>query len=139
MVSPGNVPGHMDAKEMILAAIDFLASEADGELKLPLISTVQHQDDLEKRVYQKEGSWSLSDSNFLDKLFELETIFMEAPMQPIGRRKYCPNVAPQDELPLLMKGTIPASATAKKRGATAKRKTPTPTLPMEDVAVTTTF
>eukprot|EP00540_Astrosyne_radiata_P008748 CAMPEP_0116828972 /NCGR_PEP_ID=MMETSP0418-20121206/3938_1 /TAXON_ID=1158023 /ORGANISM="Astrosyne radiata, Strain 13vi08-1A" /LENGTH=230 /DNA_ID=CAMNT_0004457891 /DNA_START=88 /DNA_END=780 /DNA_ORIENTATION=- len=122
VISPGNVPGHLDAKEFILAALQFLSSEVEGRFNLPFISAAHHQDDAEKRAYQKTGSWSLSDPEDLERINQLDTIFLESPLPPLGRARFCPFLAPGEEGPLLMKGTIPSSATAKKKGAGAKRK-----------------
>lgn len=125
MVKPGSVPGHMDAKEMVLAAVHFLSSETSEESKIPFISVVQNHDDLEKRTYQKEGTWTLADQEVLARVNRLETIFSESPQPPLGRMKFCPNLPSGQEITLLMKGTVPGTATGKKKSTSAKRKATT--------------
>jgi hypothetical protein len=62
-VRPGLVPAHMDAKEMILAALHFLCglkTTFPTEMyRPPWIRPVQSVSDLDKRVYEKVGDWTL--------------------------------------------------------------------------------
>jgi hypothetical protein len=138
---PGDVPGQLDAKEMVLAAINFLSSTLDEESKfmpnLPMIQPMQESPDLEKRNYEKVGTWVLSEIVHSEQFQSLETLFCStaSPWEWLGREKFCPRLsvlsAPtEEESLLLLKGTIPARAAPAKvsrkgeGGASRKRKTP---------------
>jgi hypothetical protein len=130
-VRPGDVPGMMDCKDMILAALHFLSSDyaakSDTLLQLPLIRPTQAYGDLEKRNFEKVGNWKLSEVE--DKLWTMERIFLTSPSPWKWQRRevFCPRGLSQpDELSFLSKGTIPSSATAKKPEGTRKRRAPLP-------------
>lgn len=117
-VRPGDVPPQMDAKEMILAALFFLSSTHQGEhWELPLISPTNVDVDLEKRSYEPV-KFSPSDS----QLQWLETAFLKSPGDFLGRERYCPRLKYDEESQLMLKGTLPMSATQKSAGT--KRRSP---------------
>lgn len=142
-VNPGEVPPHMDCKEMVLGALHFLSSKFDlkGEessnhedvagqrlvetrlTKLPLIRAVQEVEDLEKRSFEKHGEWSLSSKEFCNKVLTLEKVFGTsscAPYKCLGRQRFCPRGLPADQEKLLMlKGTLGKNVGPKKRKAAA--------------------
>ena len=131
---PGDVPGAMDARDMVLAALHFLASPLDVKSQqfasLPLIRSTQEVGDLEKRSYERYGDWKLSD--ILGKVLRLDQAFMSSPhsWKWLSREKFCPRLSSKDELSFFLKGSIPASATGKKAKAegTRKRKAMSPTI-----------
>lgn len=115
-VNPNSTPGIVDAKDLILAAIQFLSCSAclDGEIKLPLIEVVDANSDPEKRTYRKYGDWNWEEYKTTTALSELELLFNSS---PIGREKFVPRfLSDEDEQQLLQKGTIPASAAPKRKG-----------------------
>ena len=119
-VRPGDVPGEMDAREMVLAALLFLSSTHKSDYwTLPLIRPTENED-LENCTY--EVVETPTDS----QLQWLETAFLSSPDRYLAREKFCPRLKNKDEGPLLLKGTIPASATpntpAAKRRATMAAK-----------------
>jgi hypothetical protein len=117
-VRPGDVPPQMDAKEMILAALFFLSSTHRSEhWELPLILPTNVDVDLEKRSYEPV-EFSPSES----QLQWLETAFLKSPGDFMGREKYCPRLKRDEEVQLLLKGTLPTSATPKSAG-TKRRST----------------
>lgn len=129
-VRPGDVPGQLDAKEMVLAALLFLSSTHKSEYwSLPLIRPTQEDAELDKRSYE------LVQSPTESQLQWLETAFLSSADKYIAREKYCPRLANHEEDSLVRKGIIPASAMPKtpaaKRKATmaAKAAAASPTLP----------
>jgi hypothetical protein len=124
--NPGDVPGSIDAKEMVLCALHFLSSSleasSDQLVSLPLIRPIQQVGDLEKRSYAKKGDWKLSD--ILDNILQLEQAFMSSATswKWLARGKFCPRLSLQDEKTFVLKGSIPASATGKKAKAESTRK-----------------
>lgn len=116
-VRPGDVPPQMDAKEMILAALHFLSSNHKSDhWELPLICPIQEDNDLEKHSYEPVGSSTESQVQWL------ETAFLKAPDKYLAREKYCPRLKQDEEGPLLLKGTLPTSATPKP--VALKRRSP---------------
>jgi hypothetical protein len=130
---PGDLPGSLDAKEVVLAAIHFLSSDfeanSDQLLSLPLVRQIQDAGDLEKRSYEKVGDWKLP--VIKDNLFRMEQVFLTSPTSWgwLRREAFCPRLSRKDEASFFLKGSIPASATAKKaKGETSrKRKEVSPT------------
>ena len=159
-IRPGDIPGSIDAKEMILASLSFLSSQftpggsTDQLLNFPLISAVQDTADLERRTYNKVGDWKLQDIN--DKLQKLEAIFIASSPKSakwLRREAFCPfHLSTKEEITFCLKGVIPPSASAKRTkvggeggssvGTTRKRKTPssstTTTTTAASTAATTT-
>lgn len=128
-IRPGSIPASMDAKDVVMAALYFLSrdnhSSSDELLDLPLIQPLGATDDLEKRSYEKVGSWNLSE-DFLTEIGILETVFMEsaASWHDLPRDRMLPTIPKEDERLLLYKGNVPSSATPKiKKGGGPKRKT----------------
>lgn len=127
-VRPGDVPGMMDCKDMILAALHYLSSDyaikSDALLQLPLIRPSQAYSDLEKRNFEKVGNWKLSEVE--DKLWRMESIFLTSPSPWKWQRRevFCPRgLSQSDETSFFIKGAIPSSATAKTT-PTRKRRAP---------------
>lgn len=131
---PGDVPGSIDAKEFLLSALHFLSSNFDAGsdqfLPMPLIRPVQTVGDLEKRSYEKAGEWKLVSAKDKDKILHLEHIFMTSPSdwKWVRRENFCPRLSQKDETSFFLKGSIPASASAKKTKGegTRKRKASSP-------------
>mmetsp|Transcript_30743 Transcript_30743/g.35053 ORF Transcript_30743/g.35053 Transcript_30743/m.35053 type:complete len:268 (-) Transcript_30743:100-903(-) len=125
-VNPSCTPGNLDAKDMVLTALQFLSCSAslDGRIKLPLIEATDQNLDLEKRIYNKVGQWKWADFENNTALSELEMLFN---LSPIGREKFVPRfLSDEDEQPLLQKGVIPPSAAPKRKGpAPGFRRKPT--------------
>lgn len=130
---PGDLPGSVDAKEMVLSALHFLSSDcnvrSDQFVSLPLLRPTQDVGDLEKRNYEKAGNWTLS--KIKEQVLRLETIFLSSPSswKWLRREAMCPRLAKKDEDVFFLKGNIPASASAKrtKTETTRKRKAPSTT------------
>jgi len=130
-VPPGDIPGDMDAKDMVIAALLFLSSTQTSDYwNLPLIRPTQEEDvDLEQRTYELVESPTASQLQWLD------TAFLSSTDEFLAREKFCPRLAPNEEDPLLRKGIIPARAmpmtAAAKRKATlaAKAAAASPTPP----------
>jgi len=144
-IRPGSVPANMDAKDMVMAALFFLSrdnpSNSKEFLDLPLIRPVVSTEDLEKRSYEKVGTWNIS-TDFLIKVGALEIAFMEsaASWQDLPRDRMLPCIPYDDERILLYKGNVPSSATpkAKKGGAQKRRILSSPVLTeMSDLPSTT--
>ena len=147
-VKPGDLPGSIDAKEMVLAALHFLSARfevtSDGQLpSLPLIRPIHFTGDLEKRNYEIAGQWKLADIQ--DKVLRLEQIFISSPhkWKWLRREVFSPRLSQKDETSFFLKGVIPPSASAKKpKGeSTRKRKaaaspTPTYSAPVAETAET---
>jgi len=141
-VRPGLVPSHMDAKEMVLAALHFLCQchSVKSNAKrtgTPYMCLVQVHGDLEKCVYAKQGDWSWSDDAIKRHVMELEDVFYSsgADLKWIPRMRFCPQQISQlsqhnhnntnsniEEDLLLLKGTPPQSLTKK---VVRKKKTST--------------
>jgi len=127
---PGSLPGTLDSKDMVLAALHFLSSNSDAKsdhvLRLPLIKPVQAYGDLEKRNYKKVGDWKLDD--IMVQLARMEEIFLSSPSswQWQKRESLSLRLSRDDEEFFFTKGTVPLSATAKKLKAETvkKRKAP---------------
>ncbi len=127
---PGSLPGTLDSKDMVLAALHFLSSnsetKSDHVLRLPLIKPVQAYGDLEKRNYKKVGDWKLDD--IIVQLSRMEEIFLSSPSswQWQKRESLSLRLSREDEESFFTKGTVPLSATAKKLKAETvkKRKAP---------------
>ena len=143
---PGDLPGAIDTKEMVLAALYFLSSTLEFSSEeevpsLPLIRPITPTADLEKRHYEIAGDWKLVDIR--EKVLRLEQIFISSPYswKWLRRESFCPRLSHKDETSFMLKGVIPPVASAKKsRGIyNTKRKTvtsttstatsPTPTVP----------
>lgn len=127
ILRPGDVPGMMDCKDMMLAALHYLSSnyatKSDDLLPLPLIRPSQAYGDLEKRNFVKVGDWKLVQIEA--KLWRMEAIFFStpSPWKWLRREHFCPRgLSKQDEKSFLCKGTIPLSATATKSKGEGKRK-----------------
>jgi hypothetical protein len=118
-VRPGDVPGSMDAKEMVMAVLQFLSGDCSTDsadlISLPLIRPVQELADLERRTFHKYGDWTF-DEDFKEKVLRLEQIFVSSPSswKWLKREFYSPRLSSKDESAFFLKGAIPASATAKK-------------------------
>jgi hypothetical protein len=127
-VNPSTVPGTLDAKDMVLAALAMLSSDAtldgvtssDGEdngttttITLPLIEAENPHEDPEKRIYHKVGNWSSYRDFQIPALQELEVWLLAC--HPTTRERFVPRHVP-DELQLLQKGIIPPSALPKRKG-----------------------
>eukprot|EP00980_Cylindrotheca_fusiformis_P007780 scaffold1663_cov210-Cylindrotheca_fusiformis.AAC.2 len=143
-VQPGDLPGSLDAKEFVLAALHFLSSSSRNSNykknntpsssssssnerfpSLPLIQPVQWTGDLEKRNYEKVGEWTLEDIQ--EKVNNLEQLFFRSPKtwRWLRREAFSPRLSNKDdETTFFWKGSIPASATAKRPKGGVKRKAP---------------
>lgn len=129
-VNPCTTPGALDAKEMVLAALQFLCSDAqlrtncgpttttsttdqDIMITLPLLEATNPNDDADKRTYHKVGDWTWTD--FKTEAFgELQLLFDSS---PIRREAFVPRfLSDRDEIPLLQRGLIPPSAAPKRKG-----------------------
>ena len=133
LLQPGSLPGIMDSKDMVLAALHFLSSnnetKSDHVLRLPLIRPVQVYGDLEKRNYKKIGDWKLGD--IVVKLSRMEELFLSSPSswKWQKRESLSLRLSREDEESFFTKGTIPLCATAKKVRIESgkKRKAPVKT------------
>lgn len=108
-VRPGMVPPMMDAKDMVLAALQFLSETTEW------IRPVQAQSDLEKRSYEKVGGWKFTE--ILAQVAELEDVFYEGAtdLTWMPRTRFVPPMQnPVEEDLLLLKGNAPAGYSAKK-------------------------
>jgi hypothetical protein len=142
-LSPGDVPGALDAKEMVMAALYFLSSRWEPRRvgkssfarfpSLPLIRLVEAVGDLEKRSYIPQYEWwkvVSSPSTFTQQVLRLEQVFLtsQSSWKFVPRIKFSPplslsGLSPNEEAVFFLKGSIPASVTGKKKGeATRKRK-----------------
>jgi len=128
---PGDVPGSLDAKEMVLAALFFLSSKLETKSKnlqdLPLIQPAQELGDLEKRAYMKAWEWRIED--ITENVLALEQIFFATPSKWrwLSREKFCPRLTEKEEASFFMKGSIPASAAAKRvKGETTRKRKAAP-------------
>jgi hypothetical protein len=132
VVPPSAIPGSMDAKDMVLAALQFLSSTYEAKSKemmeLPIIKAVQRYSDLEKRYYQKEGTWQLEDFDKDGRLLKLEDFFLLSPSswKWLRREVFCPRLTKAEEATFFLNGTVPEGATGKAKQPPRKKKaTPT--------------
>lgn len=130
-VKPGDLPGNVDAKDFVLAALHFLSSVLKSVPNvrfpsLPLIRPVQWTGDLEKRNFEKVGDWKLDDIQ--EKVNNLEQLFVRSPStwKWLRREAFSPRLSSDDETTFFLKGSIPAGASAKKVKVGVKRKAPSP-------------
>ena len=118
LLQPGSLPGIMDAKDIVLAALHFLSShdetKSDQILRLPLIRPLQPYGDLEKRNFEKVGDWKLE--NIKGKLLRMEEVFLSSPSSWKWQKRESLSVrlSQSDEESFFMKGTVPLCATTKK-------------------------
>jgi hypothetical protein len=143
-VNPASAPGNLDAREVVLAALQFLSQEYnphDGssvddmdsiELpNLPLIRPVAILGDLERRNYEKVGDWTLTD--ILPSIFVLEDHFYHcySDYRFLPREKFLPitnDINEDEKRRLLWKGEVPNRIVkTEKRTYNKKQKTSTPT------------
>mmetsp|Transcript_23696 Transcript_23696/g.65777 ORF Transcript_23696/g.65777 Transcript_23696/m.65777 type:complete len:312 (+) Transcript_23696:137-1072(+) len=129
LLQPGTLPGIMDSKDMVLAALHFLSSKSQTNssqmLHLPLIRPLQAYGDLERRNYEKVGDWKLEDIG--EKILRTEEIFLSSPSswEWQKRESFSLRLSEADEEALLMKGTVPLCAmasTKKTKGEGVKRR-----------------
>ena len=127
LLQPGSLPGFMDSKDVVLAALHFLSArveiKSDRVLRLPLIRPLQTYGDLEKRNFEKVGDWKLEDIE--EKLSRIEEIFLSSPASWKWQKRESLSLRlPQaDEESFFMKGTVPFCATAKKpKGESFKKR-----------------
>lgn len=124
-VRPGDVPGSMDAKEMVMAALQFLSRESIANsldlASLPLIRPLQELADLERRTFHKHGNWML-DTRFKEKVLRLEQIFVSSPhsWKWLKREFLSPRLSTMEESAFFLRGAIPATLAGKK----ASKETP---------------
>ena len=144
-VPPSYVPAHMDAKEMVMAALHFLSSQPQTALEntreeyssssprafkrmlLPLLKPLGNVGDLEKRCYEKAFEWNLDD--IMEEVADLERVFFSNSTEYkwMARGKLCPRLGDAEDL-LFLKGNPPTSAAAKRRKSlsmSASNKAPT--------------
>jgi hypothetical protein len=143
LLQPGSLPGIMDSKDIVLAALHFLSSndetKSDLVLRLPLIRPLQAYGDLEKRAFEKVGDWKLEDIK--GKILRMEEVFLSSPSswKWQKRESLSLRLSQEDEESFFMKGTVPLCATAKKvKGESFKKrkglvKTPKTDFPALDV------
>jgi len=127
LLQPGSLPGIMDSKDIVLAALHFLSSndetKSDHVLRLPLIRPLQAYGDLEKRTFEKVGDWKLEDIK--GKLSRMEEVFLSSPSswKWQKRESLSLRLSQADEESFFMKGTIPLCAIAKKvKGESFKKR-----------------
>lgn len=109
-VRPGWVPPMMDAKEMVVAALQFLTEATEW-----IRPVHNNQSDLEKQSYQKNGDWAFTD--ILGQIADIEEIFYEGTtdLTWLPRTRFVPPMKnPVEEDLLLLKGNAPAGSAAKK-------------------------
>ena len=133
-VNPADVPGSMDAKEMVMGALQFLSREFESNshelVSLPLIRPAQELADLERRTFHKHGDWTLNDT-LKEQVWRLEQIFVSSPSnwKWLKREFHSPRLSSKDEISFFLKGAIPASAAGKrvqKEPTSRKRKATSP-------------
>mmetsp|Transcript_19932 Transcript_19932/g.43336 ORF Transcript_19932/g.43336 Transcript_19932/m.43336 type:complete len:312 (-) Transcript_19932:15-950(-) len=129
LLQPGTLPGIMDSKDMVLAALHFLSSKSESKsghiLQLPLIRPLQAYGDLERRNYEKVGDWKLEDIK--EKLLKAEEMFLSSPSswEWQKRESLSLRLSEEDEESLFMKGTVPLCAlasTKKVKGEGVKKR-----------------
>ena len=119
-VRPGDVPGAMDAKEMVMASLQFLsqdcATSSNELVSLPLIRPNQELADLERRTYYKDGDWSLTDTELRKRILRLEQFFVSSSssFRWLKREYFSPRLSVKEETSFFLKGNIPAAAAGKK-------------------------
>jgi len=127
LLEPGSLPGILDSKDVVLAALHFLSSNNETKsahvLRLPLIRPLQAYGDLEKRNFEKVGDWRLEDIKV--KLSRMEEVFLSSPSswKWQKRESLSLRLSQADEESFFLKGTIPLCATAKKvKGESFKKR-----------------
>jgi hypothetical protein len=126
VVQSSTIPGQMDAKDMVLAALHFLSTTYQPKsrelLELPMIRAVQVYSDLEKRSYQKAGTWKLDDIEF--KVLKLEGLFLQSPAhwKWLKRESFCPRLTCEEETSFFQTGTVPGRAEPKRKGEVRRRQ-----------------
>jgi hypothetical protein len=127
VIQPSTVPGQMDAKDMVLAALHFLSTmykpKSRELLELPMLRAVQVYSDLEKRSYQKAGSWKLDDIDIESRLFNLEELFLKSPAhwKWLKREIFCPRLTSEEETSFFQTGIVPGRAVPKRKGEVRRR------------------
>ncbi|MGK3745689.1 MAG: hypothetical protein ACI8RD_007965 [Bacillariaceae sp.] len=136
LLQPGTLPGNMDSKDMVLAALHFLSSKSetksDNLLRLPLIRSEKAYGDLERRNFVKVGDWKLEDIE--EKLLKMEELFLSSPSswKWLKRDSFSLSLrlSKADEEAFFMKGTVPLSVKGegvrKRRVAVQKKETNSP-------------
>ncbi|KAG7355948.1 hypothetical protein IV203_000634 [Nitzschia inconspicua] len=125
VVDPSTMPGHMDAKDMVLAALHFLSTtykpKSQDLLELPLIRAAQVYSDLEKRNYLKAGTWKLNEVE--DKILKMEELFLTSPRhwKWLKRDTFCPRLTWEEESLFYRKGAVPPRAEPKRKGEIRRR------------------
>jgi len=127
LLQPGTLPGIMDSKDLVLAALHFLSSKSETKSNecalLPLIRSEKAYGDLERRNFVKVGDWKLEDTK--EKLFKMEELFLNSPTswKWQKRESLSLRLSKENEAAFFMKGTIPLCATSKKvKGGEGGRK-----------------
>ena len=131
LLQPGTLPGNMDSKDMVLAALHFLSSKcetkSDNLLRLPLIRSEKAYGDLERRNFVKMGDWKLEDIE--EKLLKMEELFLSSPSswKWLKRDSFSLSLklSKADEEAFFMKGTVPLSVKGegvRKRRVTVQKK-----------------
>lgn len=146
-IRPADVPPDMDAKEMVMAALHFLSSSVPelnvavvgpycngeslvGEMfpYMPIILSSNIDENLDRRSYTKNtqtpnGTWSIEDATFHQKVIRLEKAFLASSVSNPSRLRMCPRVDDNDaEAKLLASGTLPAASKAKGAGGATRKK-----------------
>lgn len=125
-IRPGDVPGSLDSKDVVLAALHFLSSEHESSsrerLSLPLIQSTNENGDLEKRSWEKVDDWALE--GIREKLLDLEEVFLKSSStwEWLRRDLFSPRLPDGDEKSFFLKGAIPAVAARKKTSREQNRK-----------------
>ena len=105
--------------EMVMAALQFMSRDCEvitaDLISLPLIRPSQELADLERRTFSKWGDWTMDD-DFKERILRLEQIFASSSSswKWLKREFAAPRLSQKDEYSLFLKGTIPASAVAKR-------------------------
>jgi len=127
LLQPGTLPGNMDSKDLLLAALHFLSSKSETKsiecALLPLIRSEKAYGDLERRNFVKVGDWKLEDTE--EKLLKMEELFLSSPSswKWQKRESLSLRLTKENEAAFFMKGTIPLCATSKKvKGGEGGRK-----------------
>jgi hypothetical protein len=138
-VKPGDLPGTIDSKDIVLAALHFLSSgfesgSEDRYPSLPLIRPILLTGDLEKRNYEKVGDWNLDDIQKSVNNLEQTFVRSSSSWKWLRREAFSPHLSQDDETSFFLKGTIPVSASAKKAkgdsGRKRKSSSPVPSSPV---------
>lgn len=131
-VDPRRTNGKLDGKEMVLAALHFMAQEwtptlnddeGDKYPSLPLIRPISITNDLERRNYEKACDWDLQE--ILPSVFALEERFyngstcintsssssIEEYYKWMGRERFLPVLDSADERrQLMLRGDMPSAS-----------------------------